>query len=71
MLYVAGAGLDPDLIAERSRSLPKYMRPVRAVRVSALPLDPGVGKVRRSVLPSLPALDDVRLDAAAAQKLRS
>jgi crotonobetaine/carnitine-CoA ligase len=61
VLYVVGESLPLDEIRSAIAHLPRFMRPVEVVRVNALPLDGGAGKVRRSLLGSATVIESLEL----------
>jgi carnitine-CoA ligase len=61
VLYVVGESLPVDEIRSAIAHLPWFMRPVEVVRVKALPLDGGAGKVRRSLLGSATVIESREL----------
>jgi acyl-CoA synthetase (AMP-forming)/AMP-acid ligase II len=50
VLYVAGDSLPVEEIKSAIAGLPRFMRPVEVVRIKAMPVDGGAGKVRKSQL---------------------
>jgi carnitine-CoA ligase len=62
ILYVAGEHFPLDEIRAAIAVLPRFMRPVEAVRIGAMPVDDtGVGKLRRRLLDQAPVLESCKL----------
>ena len=59
--YVAGDAVDPCAVQDAVSTLPAFMRPTSIVRVSALPKDGGVGKIRRRELARTATLERFEL----------
>ena len=63
VLYMTGESIPTDAIRAASAALPTFMRPSEAVRVTDIPRDSGVGKVRRRLLGHVTVLDRADLQA--------
>lgn len=61
VLYVAGDSLPVGAIRAAVAGLPRFMRPVQAVRIEAMPVDGGAGKVRKSQLSSAAVIEACEL----------
>ena len=64
VLYVAGGAMPIEAIRAVSDELPGFMRPAAAARVTEIPRDSGVGKVRRRLLDDATVLEWVDLAEA-------
>jgi crotonobetaine/carnitine-CoA ligase len=61
VLYVSGDSLPADQIRSVIATLPPFMRPVEAVRIEAMPVDGGAGKVRRRLLKAATVIESCEL----------
>jgi carnitine-CoA ligase len=61
VLYLSGESIDVNELRAVCERLPSFMRPRLAIRVTEIPRDDGVGKVRRRQLAELPELERVEL----------
>ena len=64
VLYMTGESIPTDAIRAVSAELPAFMRPAVSARVTQIPRDSGVGKVRRRRLSEAPVLEWVDLAKA-------